>query len=113
MSILEKDDKNAELYVANQAKMSGSSSSSIHSSSMDSDSDEGIAPKRIRIIRESNNPFTEYEEVDFKIRFRFRKETVLQILSRLGNIAPAIFRNNSIDSQTQLITLRFYATETF
>lgn len=66
-------------------------------------------------MRERNNPFTMYDDVDFRLRYRFRKQVILDILERFGrHISPITNRNRSIDALTQfLVTLRFFATGTF
>ncbi|KAB0798890.1 hypothetical protein PPYR_06770 [Photinus pyralis] len=88
----------------------------ISLSSFSSSSDEEEAPaRRIRFIRDRNNPFQIYDDIDFKMRYRFSKPIVQNLLHMFGHlIEPKTKRNKSIDGLTQLlITLRFYATGTY
>lgn len=82
-------------------------------SSFSSSSDEEERPvRRIRLIRNRNDPFEIYDDVDFKMRFRFSKQTVQNFTEIFGrNIEPRTNRNKSLDARMQiLLTLRFYAT---
>ena len=51
----------------------------------DSDDDELLIydVRRPRWIRERNNYFEEYDDVDFKTRFRLSKESVLSVLDHI------------------------------
>ncbi|KAK4882192.1 hypothetical protein RN001_005511 [Aquatica leii] len=56
-----------------------------------------------------------YDAVKFKMRFRFSKETVTEILHLLtDDIKPSTYRNKSVNPMNQLLlTLRFYAAGSF
>lgn len=71
--------------------------------------------RRRRVFRPRIDAFYIYDDVDFKMRFRFNKNTVLHILERIGqNLTPPTSRNHSIDARTQLlVALRYYATGSF
>jgi hypothetical protein len=86
------------------------------SSSSDSSDDEIRPPIRRPprpIMR--GDPFTEYTEFQFKLRFRFSKIGAREILTLIEeNLAHLSDRNDPITPALQLlITLRFYATGTF
>ena len=94
-------------------------SSSLHHvryfiSSLDS-VDLNLPNRRRRLFRRRIDPFQKYNDVDFKMQFRFEKNTVLHILEMIGyNLIPATQRNHSIDTRTQLlIALHYYATGSF
>jgi hypothetical protein len=88
----------------------------LSSSSSDS-SDEEIRPPIRRPPRPimRGDPFTEYTEFQFKLRFRFSKIGAREILTLIEeNLAHLSDRNDPITPALQLlITLRFYATGTF
>jgi len=42
--------------------------------------------RHIRTIRDRSNPFIEYRDEEFRIRFRLRKETVHNIMQRIGHM---------------------------
>lgn len=90
--------------------------SDISSLSELSDHDEEIQHVRIhRIYPDRRNLFELFDDVNFKIRFRFTKATVMDILEVIGpELEPATHRNKSICARDQLLlTLRFYATSSF
>lgn len=68
-----------------------------------------------RVIRNRSNPFENLGEEEFKIRFRFDKHTVMEIVHQIDHhLKPMTLRNKSISSLDQLlVTLRFYATGAF
>ncbi|CAK1589161.1 unnamed protein product [Parnassius mnemosyne] len=69
-----------------------------------------------RVIRDFQNPFEYYSEVEFKQRYRFRKETVLNVLMPLisHNLEKLTKRGLPIPPVYQLlIALRFYASASF
>lgn len=85
-------------------------------SSLSSNESEEEQPiPRVRVLRDRNNLFELYNNRDFKLRFRFNKETVVHMLEIFGHfIEPVTHRNKSICARDQLlITLRFYATGAF
>lgn len=61
------------------------------------------------------NPFEFYDEGEFQQRFRFRKDTVIDLIEMLRNdIHPASRKGGAIPSHLQvLLALRFYATGQF
>jgi hypothetical protein len=71
--------------------------------------------RRIRFIRDRENPFELQDDVEFKKRFRLNKTTLMKLVHLIGNaIEPRTRRNKSLDARAQiLITLRFYATGGF
>ncbi|KAJ3665365.1 hypothetical protein Zmor_000862 [Zophobas morio] len=88
---------------------------SLSSLSSEEDNEQPRRNRRIRHIRDRSDPFIEFDATDFRMRFKFRKETVLEILRRFEHlITPASKRNKAISPLNQLlITLRFYATGAF
>lgn len=91
-----------------------SDDSSLTITISDSESEDDI-PRIHRVIKDRNDMFQTLDEYNFKIRFRFSKDTVMELLHIFGDqIEPLTFRNKSISSRDQLlIALRFYATGTF
>jgi hypothetical protein len=71
--------------------------------------------RRIRFIRDRENPFELQDDVEFKKRFRLNKTTLMKLVHLIGDaIEPRTRRNKSLDARAQiLITLRFYATGGF
>jgi hypothetical protein len=71
--------------------------------------------RRIRFIRDRENPFELHDDVEFKKRFRLNKTTLMNLVHLIGDaIEPRTRRNKSLDARAQiLITLRFYATGGF
>lgn len=71
--------------------------------------------RRERLFRERMNPFEFYDEGEFQQRFRFRKDTVMDLIEMLRNdIHPASRRVGAIPSHLQvLLALRLYATGQF
>ncbi|XP_050505022.1 putative nuclease HARBI1 [Diabrotica virgifera virgifera] len=71
--------------------------------------------RRPRLLLQRRNPFGEFDDVDFKTRFRLSKDSVDQLLHLIGNqLHPLSNRNRPIDVRNQvLIALRFYATGSF
>nr|XP_008200958.2 PREDICTED: putative nuclease HARBI1 [Tribolium castaneum] len=87
------------------------------SSSSESKNEEPERPvvRRMRFIRDRENPFEILDEHAFKKRFRLNKATVMHLVDIIGDrVAPKTQRNKSLSAQTQmLIALRFYATGGF
>lgn len=54
--------------------------------------DNGAMWNRPRIFRERADHFERYDEVDFKMRYRLSKETVLFVLEKIEHILE--FRDN-------------------
>lgn len=81
--------------------------------SSSSDSDDEI--RRPRIMKHRNNLMNELDDVDFKKRFRMKKDTVESISNMLHGLFEPVDRlNNPISKLNQiLICLRFYATGSF
>lgn len=90
-------------------------SSSSSSSGLSSSDEEDVAIRRPRLILVRRNPFIEYDNVDFRTRFRIRKACAEEILNLIGNNLVFLSnRNRPITPMNQLlITLRFYATGSF
>jgi hypothetical protein len=90
--------------------------SDISSLSSDEDDQEPLRrlPRRIRFIRDRENPFDLHDN-DFKKRFRLNKATVMNLVHLIGHtLEPRTHRNKSLDARCQIvITLRFYATGGF
>lgn len=84
------------------------------SSLSDLSDDEGPHPV-IRHVRERNDPFNTLSNEEFVLRFRFSKQSVMDLVHKIGHtIQPITHRSKSIDSLNQVIvTLRFYATGSF
>lgn len=97
---------------------SSSSSSSSSFETTDSSSEEenlavlGAVTRLRRVFRVATHPFDEYDESEFHMRFRLKKQTVMSLLQQIGhNFEPITNRNQSISSINQLlVTLRFLAT---
>ncbi|KAJ3644013.1 hypothetical protein Zmor_026690 [Zophobas morio] len=86
----------------------------LTSSSSSDDSDVPV-PRRPRIFRDRSDPFDRYDDIDFKQRYRFSKNSVVEILNQIGDrLDPLTNRNKALNSREQLlICLRFYATGAF
>lgn len=71
--------------------------------------------RRPRNVRPRTNFIENFDDIDFKMRFRFSKATVEVILNLIGaNLKATSLRNDPISPINQvLITLRFYATGSF
>jgi hypothetical protein len=71
--------------------------------------------RRIRFIRDRENPFELHDDVEFKKRFRLNKTTLMNLVHLIGDATePRTRRNKSLDARAQiLVTLRFYATGGF
>lgn len=81
-----------------------------------SDHEEVEHVRRIpRMYPDRRNLFEIFDDYNFKIRFRFTKRTVMDILDDIGPaLEPTTKRNKSICARDQLLlTLRFYATSAF
>lgn len=91
--------------------------SDLSSSSSEDNNDHELPRRvrRIRFIREREDPFILLNDFEFKCRFRLNKQTVTFLVHTIGNaIQPNTHRNKSLDAQSQiLIALRFYATGSF
>ena len=84
--------------------------------SLSSSSDEEIEriPRR-RNLKNRTNPFEIFDEQEFKMRFRFQKQTILWLTDLIGgDLRPQTRRRQPISELNQiLLTLRFLATGTF
>ncbi|CAH1971959.1 unnamed protein product [Acanthoscelides obtectus] len=71
--------------------------------------------RRPYIVREREDFFHSLDDIDFFVRFRLKKITVLYILSLIEEELESVTdRNHSISPINQLLlTLRFYATGNF
>lgn len=92
-----------------------SSSSSSSDESLSSDEEDRRPVQRRRLVGNQINPLTEYDDAQFKMRYRFSKDCVLEILNLIAeNLTFTSNRNFPISPLLQLLTtLRFYATGTF
>ncbi|CAF4955530.1 unnamed protein product [Pieris macdunnoughi] len=70
--------------------------------------------RRAKIFRPRHPPLETWDDVDFCHRYRLSKETVLWMVTEIGNdLKTPTLRNNAITPLEQiLLTLRFYATGT-
>lgn len=82
-------------------------------SSLSSLSDDESRPTRRNAVK--LNAFEQYNDVEFRARFRVSKETVLYLDSVFGSsIKPLTKRNRALQPIDQiLITFRFYATGSY
>lgn len=81
------------------------------------DHEYGLMPgnliRREWVIRDTNNPFDTFDDHDFRIRYRFSKELVINIIN-MASFDHSTNRNSAISPEMQLITaLRFYTTGSF
>ena len=69
------------------------------------------AIRRERVFRDRMNAFDAYDDVDFKFRYRFHKETVRSLIDELyGDLDNVYVKPTDVDPCIQvLIALRFYA----
>ncbi|CAK1587254.1 unnamed protein product [Parnassius mnemosyne] len=84
----------------------------INNSDSDDSEDETYVVRRPRWIKERNNYFYDYDDEDFRIRFRLSKAAAHNLLIKIEDHLEFISeRNQSISPINQLLaTLRFYAT---
>ncbi|CAI6367790.1 unnamed protein product [Macrosiphum euphorbiae] len=70
---------------------------------------------RPRFFRDRSNPLEDFDDFDFKSRFRLSKETFVFLLHLIGNdLRRSTNRSFAISPEIQiLVTLRYYATGTF
>jgi len=71
--------------------------------------------RRQRIIRERKDPISDYDEYDFKRRFRMKKSSFYKLLGIIENELEFVSeRNNPVPPALQLLTtLRFFACGSF
>ncbi len=71
--------------------------------------------RRERVFRDRLNPFDRYDDIDFKYRYRFSKDTVNNIIDMLEDeLRSNIHRPTNISPVIQVtIALRFYCTGSF
>ena len=74
-----------------------------------------IHVRQIRRLRDRFNPLEEYDGEDFRLRFRFRKDSVIDLVKILDKDLQHQTRRGLplTPMQQVLIALRFYATGTF
>ncbi|EZA47363.1 hypothetical protein X777_16257 [Ooceraea biroi] len=85
---------------------------------LSSSDDEDIIPhynRRERRFKELVNYFEVLDELEFKMRFRLSKQTVLLILEQIREELVFLTNRNRAVSPTEqlLLTLRMYATGSF
>jgi hypothetical protein len=73
------------------------------------------AMRRPRTLRDRGDPITDYDDVDFRMRYRLPKEAVLGLMERIGD---ELSHHNNRYAQVSpvnqlLLALRFYATGSF
>ncbi|CAI6348198.1 unnamed protein product [Macrosiphum euphorbiae] len=94
-----------------------SSSSNDSSSSSDEDFIIGVLQvlPRPRYFRDRSNPFSEYDDTDFKQRFRLSKMMFIELLNMIqDDLHHNSHRNMSLSPMLQLlIARRYYATGAF
>lgn len=80
----------------------------------DNDEPENRVPRN-RVFRDRQNHFEMFNDEEFKYRYRFSKNSVMDMLNIFGHeLEPPTRRNKSLSSLNQLlIALRFYATGAF
>ena len=68
-----------------------------------------------RVIRDRNNPFTEFTDDEFRMRFRLPKTSLQTVLNLIQEkLEYPSKRNSAVSPLNQLLlTLRFYATSSF
>ena len=72
---------------------------------------ENLVPRVPRVIRDRTNPLENLSEHEVFLRYRFRPDTIMYIVSILPNLSSPTRRNSPIPALLQvLITLRFIAT---
>ena len=87
----------------------------LNSSSSDSSDKDMLIERRARVVKQRNDLFHELDEVEFKKRFRFDKNTFQEVENLLQGIEePLDNRNHPISKRNQaLICLRYCATGSF
>ncbi|XP_029340980.1 putative nuclease HARBI1 [Acyrthosiphon pisum] len=69
---------------------------------------------RPRLFRDRSNPLEEFDDFDFKCRFRLSKESFCVLILIVQGVKHESKRNVALSPEVQvLITLRYYATGTF
>jgi hypothetical protein len=71
--------------------------------------------RRPRVMRDRSNPINDYNDVEFRQRFRLPKQTVIELCVRLQDIlAYRTRRHGQISVMNKiLVTLRFLASGSF
>ena len=71
--------------------------------------------RRPRTLRDQGDPITDYDDIDFRMRYRLPKEAVRQLMQRIGDeLSHHHNRHAQVSPINQLLlTLRFYATGSF
>lgn len=78
--------------------------SDVSLSSSDSSDEEERVPRRRRALRDRINPYDVFDDLEFKIRFRFDKQTILWLCDLNGpEIEPATQRRKPILASNQLL----------
>jgi len=82
----------------------------------DDEDDEHVGRLPKRYIRDGENPFVFYDDVQFKRRHRFSKDAVTNVILPLINVALSKNNNRGLPIAPViqlLVCLRFYATSSF
>ncbi|XP_044750059.1 putative nuclease HARBI1 isoform X2 [Coccinella septempunctata] len=84
-------------------------------SSSSEENNEEYYLRRPRSFKNLNDPFEMYNDAEFKHRFRFHKNSVMELLHKIGEkIEAPTKRNRALNAKMQIIVaLRFYATGGF
>ena len=71
--------------------------------------------RRPRIMRDRSNPLSDFDDIDFRMRFRLPKEAIVALLTRIEDkLVYGSVRHGQISLMNQLlITLRVYASGSF
>ena len=70
--------------------------------------------RKARVFRERVNPMREYDDLEFRQRFRLSKNLVQELYDQIGpDLEPLTHRNHAIPAMNQICTLRYYATGSF
>ncbi|KAK5646186.1 hypothetical protein RI129_004650 [Pyrocoelia pectoralis] len=88
----------------------------LTSSSSSSSDEEDLNPRKARIISVKESILEQFDDINFKMRFRVSKDCATEILHLIGQhqLEPRSGRNMPIPAMTQLLlTLRYYAAGSF
>lgn len=79
-----------------------------------SSEDEIVEVGPSRVFRDRMNPMEQYNEKEFRDRYRLPRHAVIQLVELLKHIEPMTRRNHSISAVEQLLlTINFYASGGF
>lgn len=79
-----------------------------------SSDDETVEAGPSRVFRDRMNPMDQFNENEFKDRYRLPRNAVIQLVELLKHLEPMTHRNHSISAVEQLLlTINFYASGGF